>query len=225
VYGILVEDAIVVLTNEEKHAIRLQKRMDFKRRQGARVYIERAKCFGPLIKDRFSCPINCAEIGVDSGGYIYHFVDLFKDDISMMYGVDPYAIFGHYSIAGKVRYKRVYHPKWRKEDWDNLYEKVVERFTCHNNVIILRNTSEEAAWIVPDNLHYVFIDAGHDYHNVINDIHLWEEKIVDGGIISGHDYKGKKYHEVTVAVEDYANRFGRKIENPIHGCWYWEVRK
>jgi hypothetical protein len=143
----------------------------------------------------------------------------------MMYGVDSYRIYKHYSRGTRTNSSRAYRPKWKQEDWDKLYLEVVEKFTCYNNVLILRNTSEEAAWIAPDNLHYVFIDAGHDYHNVVNDIHLWEEKVVDGGILSGHDYGGNKYRDVTVAVDDYARRFGRKVENPIIGCWYWEVRR
>jgi len=206
------------LTGPEIQAIRRERRVKAH-------YRHRSRFFASLLKEKMEPPFICAEVGIDMGHYVYYLVDALKERVSMMYGVDPFRTYRHYSRKTKSFGGRAYRPRWKQEDWDDLYSQVVERFTCHNNVLILRNTSEEASWIIPDGLHYVFIDAGHDYYNVINDIHLWEEKIINGGILSGHDYKGRKYRDVTVAVDDYAKRFGRKVENPIIGCWYWEVRK
>lgn len=210
------------LTKQEIRAIRKKRRWEGKMEFH---YGTRTRFFSALLKEKMEFPIVCAEVGIDMGHYVQYLVDALKDDVSMMYGIDSFRVYRHYSRKTRSSGGRAYRPRWAQKDWDNLYLQVVEKFSCYNNVLILRSTSEEASWIVPDGLHYVFIDAGHDYHNVINDIHLWEEKIVNGGILSGHDYKGKKYKDVTVAVDDYARRFGRKVENPILGCWYWEVRK
>ena len=36
-------------------------------------------------------------------------------------------------------------------------------------------------------LDFVWIDAGHEYEDVVEDIKLWYPKIKDGGFILGHD--------------------------------------
>lgn len=37
-------------------------------------------------------------------------------------------------------------------------------------------------------LDFVFLDAAHDYDNVVQDILAWLPKIKDGGVLAGHDY-------------------------------------
>jgi hypothetical protein len=101
----------------------------------------------------------------------------------------------------------------------------VDRFASYKNVTVLRKSSNQGALLVPNDLNYVFIDGDHRYKSVMNDLHLWEKKIVNGGVLSGHDYNFKKYHSVTKAVDDYAKRYGRELYNPIRGCFYWEVHR
>jgi predicted O-methyltransferase YrrM len=63
-----------------------------------------------------------------------------------------------------------------------------------------------------ESLDWVFIDASHDYENVLADINAWYPKVKKGGIISGHDFP---HGPVRQAVTE-------KLKNPIqHGsCWY-----
>lgn len=55
----------------------------------------------------------------------------------------------------------------------------------------------------------VFIDAAHDYDNVVADLAAWVPKVRKGGVISGHDYN---WHEVKRAVDEAADRHGWEIK-------------
>ena len=35
---------------------------------------------------------------------------------------------------------------------------------------------------------FVFVDASHDYEDVVKDLEMWIPKIKDGGVLAGHDY-------------------------------------
>ena len=63
-------------------------------------------------------------------------------------------------------------------------------------------TSLEAAKQFEDNsLDFVYIDACHQYDDVVEDIKLWEPKVRPGGWIGGHDFADWKI-EVKNAVLD-----------------------
>ena len=82
-----------------------------------------------------------------------------------------------------------------KEFWNNI-EPVSEVVTA------LRMESLDAASEFEDgSLDFVFIDASHDYENVIADIVAWYPKVKEGGVISGHDYP--TWEGVKKAVNEY----------------------
>lgn len=71
---------------------------------------------------------------------------------------------------------------------DTWYGETVERLKGHHCSFV-RQFSMEAAKIFEDgSLDFVYIDAAHDFVNVVNDLHAWIPKVKIGGIISGHDY-------------------------------------
>jgi predicted O-methyltransferase YrrM len=77
----------------------------------------------------------------------------------------------------------------------------------------VRATSVEAAALYEDDsLDFVFIDAAHDYDNVLADITAWLPKVKVGGVISGHDYTHepvrRAVHELLENVKNTSN------------CWY-----
>jgi hypothetical protein len=197
------------LTIQEIQWIRIQRRIKHRLN---REFNPRVRFFSNLFREKNLFPLIGAEIGVNYGEYTYRLLQEIRDDVDMMYCVDPYKVYGD-------------RQGWKKQQWEQLYVQTVHRFSSYDNVTIVRATSERGAWVVPDCLGYVFIDGDHSYHSVTEDIHFWEEKIVDGGILSGHDYNFKKYFSVTEAVNDYAKRYGREIHNPVGGCFYWEVHR
>ena len=83
-----------------------------------------------------------------------------------------------------------------------------------NNINSIRLSSYEASQTYKDaSLDFVFIDAAHDYDNVLLDIKSWYPKVKVGGVISGHDYSW--YEPIRRAVHEF---FG-KIDEGIEGCW------
>jgi len=97
------------------------------------------------------------------------------------------------------------------------------------DAVIIRGKSERVVHQVNDNsLDFVYIDADHSYDAVMLDIILWNRKVRNGGIVSGHDYyvRRKKFG-VRNAVDDYVRyhdlplslfRAGRRGMNRN---WFW----
>lgn len=72
------------------------------------------------------------------------------------------------------------------------------------NVEFVIKTSFEAAKTIPDrSLDFVYIDAMHDFDNVMMDLILWTPKVRVGGIVSGHDYSPYWKFGVIQAVNTY----------------------
>lgn len=64
-------------------------------------------------------------------------------------------------------------------------------------------TSEAAAHVADGSLDFVFIDAGHSYAAVYEDIELWRHKVHAQGFMLGHDYGHPKYDGVARAVDHW----------------------
>jgi len=99
-----------------------------------------------------------------------------------------------------------------------MYELFVEYakvYKTWGKFIPIRKHSIQAVKEFEDEvISFLFIDAGHSYEDISQDIKLWYPKIKPGGIISGHDYNLKG---VPKAVNEF---FGKKnIEKCPGNCW------
>lgn len=78
-------------------------------------------------------------------------------------------------------------------DWD--FAKIEEEFkanTATGSVRFYRKTSLEAVEELNGlPLDLVFIDAAHNFENVVTDIQAWYPLIRNGGFLMGHDYQHK----------------------------------
>ena len=54
--------------------------------------------------------------------------------------------------------------------------------------MMVANSADVARVFAPSVADMVFIDAAHDYENVLIDINLWWPVVKPGGILAGHDY-------------------------------------
>lgn len=87
---------------------------------------------------------------------------------------------------------------------DERHEEVKKALAPYPNCTLLRNTSDEAASIVPDEIDFVFIDGDHRYKAVMSDLKNYVPKIKSGGLLTGHDWTCvRSEFGVVQACEDY----------------------
>ena len=89
----------------------------------------------------------------------------------------------------------------------------------------LRMTSVEASKTFEDkSIDFVFIDAGHTYEEVVEDIKHWLPKVKAGGFIAGHDYyrvpPGKDQEGLHYAVHEF---FTHEEITSGEQCWVHAV--
>lgn len=79
------------------------------------------------------------------------------------------------------------------EDPNYLYNEFVKNIAPVAHLIrTIRRSSLEASRLYLDrSIDFVFIDAGHDYESVRDDIRAWFPKVKKGGVIAGDDYGGQ----------------------------------
>lgn len=84
--------------------------------------------------------------------------------------------------------------------WESLYQRVKGIAEKYKAVEVMRMTSVRAAQEMEGTVDIVYIDAVHDFMNIVNDIYFWLPRIRSGGIISGHDWT-KSYRPMAEAIE------------------------
>jgi SAM-dependent methyltransferase len=72
-----------------------------------------------------------------------------------------------------------------------------------------------------ESLDFVFIDAAHDYENVLSDIRNWWTTIRPGGVLAGDDFT---FRGVNKAVTEYFGKNAEAVKGTGNGM-QWLVRK
>ena len=122
------------------------------------------------------------------------------------------------------------HPYYKRRDSGALYtddhhREMLRRardatfFACNRRECVISDSVEGAAK-VPDNLDFVFIDADHHEVSVAKDVRAWWPKVIEGGVLCGHDY-GKGEYSVTKAVDDFAKDLGVDVTVSPGHVWSW----
>jgi hypothetical protein len=151
------------------------------------------------------------EIGVYKGDMICSLLDL-EPRIERMYGIDPFTCFTGYRV------------NWKQESWDALYKIVMKKLEKYGDRFYMIRDKSESSWDAIPMVDFVEIDGSHTYHQVAQDIELYEKKVNKGGVLCGHDYFGRYAHPVRKAVQGYASKHGREIhEDEKAGMWWWKV--
>ena len=94
------------------------------------------------------------------------------------------------------------------DDWSSKTEKLFyDNAKAYNiPVIIIGKKSAEAADDITEPLAFVFVDGSHDI-GIWDDVQLWPEKVMPGGIIAFHDYGvWKPTVKVKPAVDQWQSR-------------------
>lgn len=109
-----------------------------------------------------------------------------------------------------------------------LYQTAVSTLSPYPNAKIIQARSQDALPLFEDNsLDFVYIDASHDFDNVMMDIIGWTKKVRSKGIVSGHDYvelhrKGFDFG-VQMAADTYtaAHKLCLYITNDRFHSWFF----
>ena len=133
-----------------------------------------------------------AEIGADGGSYSYHV--LLQHKPSKLYLIDPWQI--------GVR--------------DRLYQMVYDCFSPFENVELIRDKSENAVELFPDDyFDYVYIDSEHSYETVMRDLTNYLPKVKVGGYLLGDDCG---LTSVSLAIDDFLEAHSGECQfvNDVH---------
>lgn len=104
------------------------------------------------------------------------------------------------------------------ELYTDLYNTFLSNIEPVKHIINpVRSRSTDAAKLYNnESLDFIFIDAAHDYENVLKDMKAWYPKLKSGGVFAGHDYSWSK--EVKKAVHEF---FGDRPIIEKEGCWIY----
>lgn len=81
------------------------------------------------------------------------------------------------------------------------------------------NSSTEAAKLMDNDLFFVYINADHSYESVKADIEAWWPKVKEKGVLCGHDYGNGETPGVKQAVDEFASKFGLKVNTEEIDWW------
>ena len=144
----------------------------------------------------------CAEIGVQTGDFSVE-IDKRCGDL---YLIDPFKHFetGYDGDPANVA----------QEEQDKLFDRVMNRFKKEQNVVVMRETSWDAARLM--HLHdtsfdFVYIDANHNFPHVFADLCVWGSNIKPGGWLCGHDYINTSFPGVRQAVDYFCRATGYTV--------------
>lgn len=150
----------------------------------------------------------CAEIGVYKGKFSERIIELTNPKKLIL--VDAWDI-------SVMRDNSDSHKSNTQYNFDLLYSHVYNKFKHKNIVEIIRKNSNEALESFTDGyFDWIYIDASHNYEDVLNDLELSRLKCKKDGIIAGDDYvdaKGKWGTDVIRAVDDFAKKYRFHIES------------
>lgn len=173
-------------------------------------------------------PKNVLEVGVFCGVTARNICELLnknhKDSFSYI-GVD---LFGNNKASSDDEieplflknqkfsnpFKTLFYNYIKKENLNSIgsVNKLLKKFGDKIE-LIQGDTREILENLSLENIEFVFLDGGHSYETVMNDLNILEQKLKKNAIILCDDYDGKtKIDSVTSAINDFANKKGLLIE-------------
>ena len=152
--------------------------------------------------------LHVAELGVWKSQTLKRVMKVQGKMISQYWAVDFWKFTNHWN------YRHI-----TQEVWDARYFYACKLMFWFPQLHVVRMSSVEASKIFPKH-HFdlVFIDADHTYEHVMADIEAWLPLVKSGGLLTGHDYGGRKVG-VKQAVDEYFDNI--KVAEPE--VWIVEV--
>lgn len=144
----------------------------------------------PSLLKHLNLPLIGVECGTADGGSA---VDFMENGLQKLYCVDVWNCIPDQKgdAANSV-------------EWHLRNLEVAKKRLKHygTNVQFLRGLTSEMAWMVPDNsIGLLYLDGDHSAIGVQTDLDCYFDKVVDGGIIAGHDFLEISYGVRSVVTE------------------------
>lgn len=112
------------------------------------------------------------EVGVERARFSLEIAQYCKS----LYCVDPYQ-----------KYKG-YRDHVSQERLDEFLNEARRRMRDYDCVFIRKFSVDAARDFASETFDFVYIDANHEYDEVVKDIAEWSRTVKKGGIVAGHDY-------------------------------------
>jgi hypothetical protein len=173
----------------------------------------------PLLFNMLCFDGNGAEIGVQRGVHAVHLRQFWTK--GKLHLIDSWQYRADYEDSANVI----------QVQQDENYAHVQLVFRGRNDVAVHKVDSLRAADMFPESyFDWIYLDADHSYDAVKAELHHWEGKVREGGIISGHDYYDGKFFGATFgvrsAVDEWAKMRGYTVRLASDDfCPSWFVLK
>lgn len=163
----------------------------------------------------YNLPKIAVEVGVAEGRFTE---EMLKWKLDELYLIDAWQ---HLEQFGDGRMPQSWH--------DNNLKEVKERIEKRQGQVhILKGLSSEMVKFIPDNsIGLIYLDGDHSYKGALADLRAFLPKLVDGGIMAGHDYLSPDYG-VEQAVKEFTDgRFEVNTipEGDIYNAGFWFIKK
>jgi hypothetical protein len=170
------------------------------------------------------------ELGVWKGDTTLQLLNNNKYNIKKYYAIDSYGSDEETTPLHNIGlwpYYKETNPIEIGEDTYNYMKNILKNY---DNVELIRKSTNKCHSMIPNNsTNLLYIDAGHTYEYVYNDLVNYYPKVKTGGLIIGDDYfmrnkkndilgRGYDCDMVYEAVQDFTKKYNIKfIESGMHG--------
>ena len=86
-------------------------------------------------------------------------------------------------------------------------QKAIQVLAPYNCTFIEKFSMDALADFEDESLDFVYIDAGHDWKNICDDVFEWPKKVHPGGIVFGHDFKRTPSNNYENAVRSVVSAY------------------
>lgn len=138
-------------------------------------------------------------------------------DIKKLILVDQWKAYDINTLTDE-QIKMKYYDQRVLDGWKQVVEK---RFKDDKRVQIVHASSVNAAMKMFDSVfHFVYIDAGHRYDDILQDCNAWYRCIKNGWFLAGHDYQHSEFAvDIQKAVKEFAKSVGKSVYNRGEDWW------
>jgi|SRR3990172_3941849 len=109
-----------------------------------------------------------------------------------------------------------------------VYLKAKKSLSLYNATLIQKYSLDAVNDFEDGSLDFVYLDAGHFFNEVIQDLIRWIKKVRKGGIVSGHDYVPSDAKRVATAVDAYVKAHNLRLcttKDPNEPASWWFLKK